>query len=172
MSFTITATMLLTSCGSSATDPARVLPGFDYDVTSTDGLLHGLSVTSGILRTSAGISYRALALPRSHILPLAALEVAQHYVEAGGILSAPRPLRSQGVVTESEASKFSQIVDALWNACEKSRRSSRHCRQGPTFCTDSSRDALEDEPPFSRFRGTPHMRLLRLDYIPPSLRGN
>ena len=23
-------------------DPARVLPGFDYDVTSTDGLLHGL----------------------------------------------------------------------------------------------------------------------------------
>lgn len=124
-------------------DPAQVLPGFDYDVTSTDGLLHRLSVTSGILRTSAGIRYRALALPRSRILPLAALEVAQHYVEAGGILIGARPLRSQGVVTESEASKFSQIVDALWTACEKSADHHVAVGKGQLFCTDSSRDALK-----------------------------
>jgi len=36
-------------------DPARVLPGFDYDVTSTDGLLSHLSVKSGVLQTSGGI---------------------------------------------------------------------------------------------------------------------
>jgi hypothetical protein len=145
-------------------DPARVLPGFDYDVTSTDGLLHRLSVTSGILRTSAGIHYRALALPRSHILPLAALEVAQHYVEAGGILIGARPLRSQGIVTESEASKFSQIVDALWTACEK--RADHHVTvgKGQLFCTDSSQDALKTNQLSPDFE-VPADQTSSLDYI-------
>ena len=145
-------------------DPAQVLPGFDYDVTSTDGLLHRLSVTSGILRTSAGIRYRALALPRSHILPLAALEVAQHYAEAGGILIGARPLRSQGVVTESEASKFSQIVDALWTACEKSADHHVTVGKGQLFCTDSSQDALKTNHLSPDFEA-PADQTSSLDYI-------
>ena len=145
-------------------DPARVLPGFDYDVTSTDGLLHHLSVTSGILRTAAGIRYRALALPRSHILPLAALEVAQHYVEAGGILIGTRPLRSQGVVTESEASKFSQIVNALWTSCEKSADQHVTVGKGQLFCTDSSRDALKTNHLSPDFE-VPAYQTSSLDYI-------
>jgi hypothetical protein len=145
-------------------DPAQVLPGFDYDVTSTDGLLHRLSVTSGILRTSARIRYRALALPRSHILPLAALEVAQHYVEAGGILIGARPLRTQGIVTESEASKFSQIVDALWTACEKNEDHHVTVGKGQLFCTDSSRDALKTNHLSPDFE-VPAYQTSSLDYI-------
>jgi len=124
-------------------DPARVLPGFDYDVTSTDGLLSHLSVKSGVLQTTGGIRYRALVLPRSHILPLAALELAERYVQAGGVLIGVRPLRSQGVVTETEAKKFSQIVDALWTVCEKSMDHHVAIGKGQLFCTDSSRNALK-----------------------------
>ncbi len=145
-------------------DPARVLPGFDYDVTSTDGLLHRISVTSGILQTTAGIRYQALALPRSHILPLAALELAQRYVQAGGVLIGARPLRSQGIVTETEAKTFSQIVDALWTACEKSVDHHVAIGKGQLFCTDSSRDALKTinlSPDFE----TPSGQTAALDYI-------
>jgi hypothetical protein len=124
-------------------DPARVLPGFDYDVTSTDGLLHRLSITSGILQTTAGIRYRALALPRSRILPLAALELAQRYVQAGGVVIGDRPLRSQGVVPETDTRKFARITDALWTACEKSVDHHVAIDKGQLFCIDSSRDALK-----------------------------
>src|SRR5260370_6869552 len=121
-------------------DPARVLPGFDYDVTSTDGLLHRLSLTSGILQTTGRIRYRALVLPRSRILPLAALELAQRYVQAGGILIGVRPLRSQGIVPETEARKFSQIVGALWADCEKSVDHHRPIGSAKLFRTCPSRN--------------------------------
>jgi len=145
-------------------DPARVLPGFDYDVTSTDGLLHRLSITSGILQTSAGIRYRALALPRSRILPLAALEVAQHYVEAGGILMGARPLRSQGVIPEIEARRFTKITNTLWTACETSVDHHVAVGKGQLFCTDSSRDALKtiNVPPDFE---VPQDQTASLDYI-------
>jgi hypothetical protein len=145
-------------------DPAQVLPGFDYDVTSTDGLLHRLSITSGNLQTTGGIHYRALVLPRSRILPLAALEMAQRYVQAGGILIGVRPLRSQGVVAETEAKKFSRIVDALWTACEKSPGHHVAIDKGQLFCTDSSRNALKTinlPPDFD----APEDQIASLDYI-------
>ena len=145
-------------------DPAHVLPGFDYDVTSTDGLLHRISVTSGILQTAGGIRYRALALPRSHILPLAALELAQRYMQAGGVLIGGRPLRSQSVVTKTEARKFSQIVDALWTACEKSADHHVTIDKGQLFCTESSRDVLKTINLSPDFEAPPD-QTASLDYI-------
>jgi alpha-L-rhamnosidase len=145
-------------------DPARVLPGFDYDVTSTDGLLHDLSITSGILKTTTGIRYRALALPRSRILPLAALELAQRYVQAGGVLIGARPLRSQGIVPETDARKFAEITDALWTACESSASHHVTIGKGQLFCTDSSRDVLKTihlSPDFE----APVDQMASLDYI-------
>ena len=124
-------------------DPARVLPGFDYDVTSTDGLLHRVSIASGVLQTTGGIRYRALALPRSRILPLPALELAQRYVLAGGVLIGTRPLRSQGIVTETEAKKFAQITDTLWAHCERTANHRLTVGKGQLFCSDSSQDALK-----------------------------
>ena len=123
-------------------DPARVLPGFDYDVTSTDALLNHFSVSSGILQATDGIRYRALTLPRSRILPLAALELAQRYVQSGGVLIGESPLRSQGVVAETEAKKFDQIVDAMWVACEKSADRNISIGKGKLFCSGASRNAL------------------------------
>src|ERR1700729_4386936 len=45
-------------------DPARVLPGFDYDVTSTDALLTRMRFVGGAMQTPEGIRYRALTLPK------------------------------------------------------------------------------------------------------------
>jgi len=145
-------------------DPARVLPGFDYDVTSTDALLHHFSAASGILQTTEGIRYRALTLPQSRVLPLAALELAQRYVQSGGVLIGARPLRSQGVVAEAEAKKFDQIVDTMWDACEKSPDHNIAIGKGKLFCSGASRDALSAinlAPDFE----VPANRAASLDYI-------
>lgn len=123
-------------------DPASVLPGFDYDVTNTDALLHAISSDSGSLRAPGAMQYKALALPRSRILPLAALELAQRYVTAGGTLIGLRPLRSQGIVTSEEVKRFAEISDALWSRCEQSADHHTAISKGNLYCTESARSAL------------------------------
>ena len=49
-------------------DPAHVLPGFDYDVTDEDALLHRMQFSGADLHTPEGLHYRALALPTSRSL--------------------------------------------------------------------------------------------------------
>ena len=124
-------------------DPARVLPGYDYDVTSTEALLKRISIASGVLQTPEGIQYRALALPRSRFLPLSALEIAQQYVFAGGILIGVRPLRSQGIVSKADDKQFADITDALWSRCEQSHDHHAVLGKGQLYCTQSSRAALK-----------------------------
>jgi alpha-L-rhamnosidase len=146
-------------------DPAKVLPGYDYDVTSTDALQHRISIANGVLQTREGIRYRALALPHSRILPLAVLKLAQEYLRNGGILIGERPLRSQGIVPPEEARQFDAIADELWASCEK--KADRHIAigRGQLFCAVSSRDALTAMgilPDMEEFRGSNEATL---DYV-------
>jgi hypothetical protein len=123
-------------------DPAQVLPGFDYDVTNTDALLSRISFTGGMLHTPEGVQYRALALPRSQILPLSVLKLAQAYVLAGGTLIGDRPLRSQGIVPAADASEFAAITDTMWSRCEQNPDHYAAIGKGHLYCTHSSRAAL------------------------------
>ena len=123
-------------------DPARVLPGYDYDVTSTDALLQRISIANGSLRTSEGVGYKALALPRSRVFPLAILKLAEEYVRNGGTLIGGRPLRTQGIVPAKEAQQFEEIADRLWAPCEKSTNKRIEVGKGQLFCGATARDAL------------------------------
>ncbi|HNY27990.1 MAG TPA: glycosyl hydrolase, partial [Candidatus Sumerlaeota bacterium] len=77
-----------------SSDPARVLPGFDYDVLTEEALLTRLSVRDGRLTLPDGMSYRALALPSSRSslsLPLPVLEKIRQLVADGATVIGPRP---------------------------------------------------------------------------------
>ena len=123
-------------------DPAKVLPGYDYDVTSTEALLQRISIANGVLQTPEGIRYKALALPRSRIFPLAVLKLAEEYLRNGGTLIGERPLRSQGIVPAEETQQFDEIADRLWAACEKSADKHIAVGKGQLFCKTSARNAL------------------------------
>src|SRR5579871_6810357 len=124
-------------------DPAKVLPGYDYDVTSTDALLRRFVIASGGIQTPEGIRYRALVLPRSRILPLAALQFAQRYVQAGGTLIGLRPLRSQGIVSDAEGKQFASIAEGLWGNCEQKPEHHVAIGKGELFCIDNAREAMQ-----------------------------
>jgi hypothetical protein len=143
-------------------DPARVLPGYDYDVTSTDALLRRFVIASGSIQTPEGIHYRALVLPRSRILPLAALQFAQRYVQAGGTLIGKRALRSQGVVPDAEATQFAAIAETLWGGCEQKPERHIGIGKGELFCTDNAREAMQTNGILPDFEGTQNSSL---DYI-------
>jgi len=123
-------------------DPAKVLPGYDYDVTSTDALLQRISIVNGSLRTPEGISYKALVLPHSRILPLTALKRGEEYLRGGGTLIGERPLRSEGIVPAEDQQQFEAIANSLWSGCEKSGDKHIQIGKGQLFCIASARDAL------------------------------
>jgi alpha-L-rhamnosidase len=123
-------------------DPAKALPGYDYDVTSTDALLQRISIVNGSLRTPEGIYYKALALPRSRILPLEVLKHAEEYLRNGGTLIGEQPLRSQGIVSAGDKRQFETITDSLWSGCEKSSNKHIEIGKGQLFCMANARDAL------------------------------
>jgi len=123
-------------------DPAQVLPGYDYDVTSTEALLQRMKITGTTIQTPEGITYKVLALPKYRILPLAALLLADQYMKGGGTLVGLRPIRPQGVVPDSDMKLFATIADQ-WTACEQAADNHIRIGQGHLFCTLNSREALQ-----------------------------
>ena len=123
-------------------DPAGVLPGFDYDVTDTEALLHRMVVDAGGLHTPEGIHYRMLVLPAWRIVPLSVVEFVQRYLEAGGTVVGQRPLRPQGIVPAAEDKRYQELTAKLWSACETSPEKRAKVARGTLFCIARARPAL------------------------------
>jgi hypothetical protein len=120
-------------------DPAHVLPGYDYDVTDEDALLHSLTLRGGRIASPAGNAYRLLVLPVGRTLSLPALEQIAAYVHEGGSISGPPPLGPTGILEGSSARRFSDLVHALWDGCGAASHS---YGAGTIFCGADSRAAL------------------------------
>ncbi len=120
-------------------DPARVLPGYDYDVTSEDALLHSLSVHSGGITTPAGNEYKILVLPKSHRLSLAAMERIASYVKQGGRIVGQPPIGPTGIVDEDTSRRYETLKHDLWGGCSQTPHL---YGAGRVFCDTDARAAL------------------------------
>ncbi|MBN2507416.1 MAG: glycoside hydrolase [Verrucomicrobia bacterium] len=78
-------------------DPARVLPGFDYDVATEEVVLTRLSVRDGRLVLPDGMRYRLLVLPERPALSLPVLRKIGELVRAGATVLGPPPLEATGL---------------------------------------------------------------------------
>ncbi|HSU19800.1 MAG TPA: glycosyl hydrolase, partial [Acidobacteriaceae bacterium] len=125
-----------------ADDPAKVLPGFDYDVTDEDALLHQLRITrDGMLESASGVRWRALALPVQRRLSLAALKFVRRYLDAGGTVIGLRPTGPSGLVSGSTSSEWQRLATDIWGTdCADGARLQRGA--GQVLCMASARDGL------------------------------
>ena len=124
-------------------DPAGVLPGYDYDVTDTEALLHRMVVDASGLHTPEGIHYRMLVLPPWRVIPLSVLELVEHYLQAGGVVVGERPLRPQGIVPAAEEVRYQQLAEKIWRGCSaESLSTGVHVGRGTLFCEAKARGAL------------------------------
>lgn len=96
------------------TDPANVLPGYDYDVITEEALLTRASVQDGRIVLPDGMSYRLLVLRDHKAISLAVLRKVQELVEAGATVVGPKPAEAMSL-RDSDA-EVQQIADALWDA--------------------------------------------------------
>ena len=120
-------------------DPAHVLPGFDYDVTGEDALLHSLSVHPGGISTPAGNEFRILVLPASRTLSLPALERIASFVKQGGSIVGPPPTGATGIVDDKTSRQSSALMKDLWGGCSTTFHAHG---AGHVFCTSDARAAL------------------------------
>jgi hypothetical protein len=78
-------------------DPARILPGYDYDAVTEEVVLSRMAVEEGRIVLPDGMSYRLLVLQdRSHI-SLPVLRKIKQLVEAGATVLGPRPQTATGL---------------------------------------------------------------------------
>jgi hypothetical protein len=124
-------------------DPAGVLPGYDYDVTDTEALLHRIVADASGLHTPEGIHYRMLVLPPWRVIPLSVLELVDRYLQAGGTVVGERPLRPQGIVPAAEEAHYQQLADRIWGGCPAaSPNAGVRVGHGTLFCEAKARGAL------------------------------
>jgi hypothetical protein len=76
------------------TDPAQVLPGYDYDVVTEEVVLTRMTVRDGRLVLPDGMSYRVLVLPDRTTISLPVLRKLRELVLAGATIIGPKPVQA------------------------------------------------------------------------------
>ena len=93
-------------------DPAKVLPGYDYDVIDEYALSHRTSVKDGRIVLPEGTSYRVLVLPDRHSISLDALRTVRKLVAGGASVLGPRPERTTGI---GDDDAVRSIANEIWS---------------------------------------------------------
>jgi len=134
-------------------DPARVLPGYDYDDADASVLAHRMAVRDGRIVLPDGMSYRLLVLPDRDSISLEALRAVRKLVLAGATVLGPKPRRATGL-GDSDA-EVRAIAAALWDS-------------GKVRTGKSAREVLEAlnvAPDFAAYPVSPASGSVALDYV-------
>lgn len=99
-----------------SSDPAKILPGYDYDIVTSEVILERLSVKDGRLVLPDGLSYRLLVLPSRDAISLPVLRKIEALVAAGATVIGPQPRREQSLTDYPRAdAEVVKLATALWN---------------------------------------------------------
>jgi hypothetical protein len=125
-------------------DPAKVLPGYDYDVTNEDILLQ-TEVVDGHVVVPGGISYRLLVLPDHKVLSLAALRKVHALVSTGATVIGDKPQRLVSLSGYPQShEQFAKIAGELWGD-NQAAAGEKNFGQGRIIWGKNARDILAGE---------------------------
>ncbi|MGD0384296.1 MAG: glycosyl hydrolase, partial [Thermoguttaceae bacterium] len=102
-----------------SSDPAGVLPGYDYDVINEEVLLNRMQVRGGRLVLPDGMSYRVMVLPGHQIISLEALRKLSQLVQDGAVIIGPKPVLDAGLKDYPSCdAELAELADKLWGPCD------------------------------------------------------
>ncbi|HWB83020.1 MAG TPA: glycosyl hydrolase [Bryobacteraceae bacterium] len=124
-------------------DPAKVLPGYDYDVVDEDVLIHGMHFSDGRIRLPGGVSYRVLVLPARENISLDALRAVRDLVSDGAAVVGPKPQRTTGLAGYArDDGEVRAIAEQVWGGCDGASLKQQHFGKGVVYCGQTGREAL------------------------------
>lgn len=145
-------------------DPAGVLPGYDYDVTNEEVLLR-LEVINGKIVVPGGVQYRILVLPDHRVLSLAAIKKTDQLLKAGAAVLGYKPERLVSLQGGEEAQrKFHSLADNLWGK-SPSETGIRIIGKGHLIWGMNARSFLQSEGVVPDFEAVATGKDSRFDYI-------
>jgi hypothetical protein len=97
-------------------DPAKILPGYDYDVITAEALLERAAVRDGRIVLPDGVSYHLLALPERAVISLPVLKKLKALVAAGATIVGPQPERGETLANfPATDSEIAVLSEQLWS---------------------------------------------------------
>ena len=97
-------------------DPAHVLPGYDYDVITAEALIERATVRDGKIFLPDGMNYRVLVLPGRDAISLPVLRKLKELVAAGATVIGPQPVRGEtGKDFASTDARVAALGQELWH---------------------------------------------------------
>jgi hypothetical protein len=98
-------------------DPAHILPGYDYDVVTEEVILKRMSVRDDRLVLPDGMSYRLLVLPDRPNISLPVLRKLKDLVAAGATVIGPKPQHATGLTDFPQCDEeVARLATELWGA--------------------------------------------------------
>lgn len=124
-------------------DPAEILPGYDYDVITADALLTRATVRGGRVVLPDGMSYRLLVLPERPAISLPVLRKVKELVEAGATVVASRPVEATGLTGFPQSdTEVSRLAEELWGPVEGVEQNDRRAGKGRIVSGKTAREVL------------------------------
>nr|MCU0981509.1 discoidin domain-containing protein [Pirellulaceae bacterium] len=147
-------------------DPARVLPGYDYDVATEEVVLTRMSVRDGRIVLPDGMSYRVLVLPDQPAISLPVLRKVQELVDAGATVIGPKPIQATGLHDYPACdAQVAELAGGLWGADAPQAVGERRVGQGRVVWGKTAREVLSGDGVLPDFEVTGGDEQSLLDYI-------
>jgi hypothetical protein len=124
-------------------DPAKVLPGYDYDVINEEALVNRLGVKSGSLVLPDGVTYRVLALPPTPLVSMRALHKIEQLAAQGATVIGPKPVHTTGM--DLSNGEMLRLADKIWGTCDGVSVQEHRYGRGRVICGKTAREVLKQE---------------------------
>jgi hypothetical protein len=128
-------------------DPAKILPGYDYDVITEEAILTRMSVKDGRLMLPDGMSYRMLVLPPDRtIISLPVLRKLEELIAAGATVIGPKPTQASGLedFPRSDTDVAKRAAD-IWNKCDGQSVKETAFGKGRVIWGKTAREVLQGD---------------------------
>jgi hypothetical protein len=126
-------------------NPSTLGPGYDYDVTNADVILHRLSVRDGRIALPEGISYAVLVLPDRDDINPAVLAKIESLVAAGATVVGRKPKRASGLEGfPASDNHVREIAQRLWADLDEKSHTYRAYGDGRIYSGVPERQVLTE----------------------------
>ena len=126
-----------------SSDPARVLPRYDYDVINEEVLLNRMQVRDGRLVLPDGMSYRVMVLPGHQIISLEALRKLAQLVKEGATIIGPKPVSVTGLKDYPSCDvELAELANQLWGQSDGRTVTQNIYGKGRVIWWKSAKDIL------------------------------
>lgn len=124
-------------------NPSTLGPGYDYDVTNADALLHRFTVRDGRLTLPEGTSYGVLVLPDRDDIHPPVLAKIETLVAAGATVVGRKPTRASGLENfPASDARVREMAGRLWGDLDGKGRTHRAHGKGRVFTGVPERQVL------------------------------